>query len=112
MTTIYRIETFDGYGPYRLGKIINTSPTFNRPMPFDDGIPIKATPSVNPTFFCGFDSLDKLLQWFDSLNDLITLKQKEYFVAIYECPEEMVHRGQRQLVFVKNKATFKDLIPL
>lgn len=108
---IYRYEHPElGAGPYNsachqlecMGKIHNSSPA--HPLPTDDFLLFEMW--ISETVFFGFDSLDKLNQWFDGFHDII--RDAGYLIFEYDVPPRLVIFGRsgRQVVFKKNKSKF------
>jgi len=109
---VYRIENAQGFGPYRQEPYHNDMVSnFNphsvnmwdferqqpRPIPRNDGIE-----NMQEDEFCGFSSLDDLIQWFDSL--IPQLEFYDYCVSIYKVKKRFVRFGKRQVVFQRAKA--------
>lgn len=108
---IYRIEhPVNGNGPYKqtkenaprneYGESINNvhggDPT--HPAPFSDfGHMIMWYEK------CGFESIDKLLVWFES-EWIDILHDLGYLLCIYEVPDLCVHIGNFQVVYDHDKA--------
>ena len=119
--TIFRIETSEGYGPYRDGPVpsrmwmTDTSrhwdnqhpcpgdefPQWNfwNSTPFPEGYP-----KVKLEYFCGFKDLDQLFEWFDDreIDNLFKLG-----FDIYEFEVEFAFIGMYQVMFHKPTAIRK-----
>lgn len=106
MPIVYRVQNDDGYGPYGCNAFKtgvtssdwarDTDPFHeNHPCPYEDGIDRHP-----PSWLCGFDSLDKLLEWFtkEEINNLEALGFNVYEIHLDEDTYGIVY-GDMQLIF-------------
>ena len=114
MTTIYRVETADGRGPYKSVSMFSRSwldeayalDSFQRDYFDDDAVDLRPLPEddgigyMNPEEVCAFADVQALLSWFPE--DVLEIMGKhDMRVKVYEAPDEKVRRGVRQVVAVK-----------
>lgn len=105
---VYRLEIENGHGPYSTEetfsllaghRCLETYPTI-----FSDLINMEMKWNFN--VFCGFDSFDKLLQWFGKeLPGLCQLKNNSIYLTIYEIDSQYVYNtySNKQVGFYKEK---------
>lgn len=105
---IYRVETIDGTGPYRIDSIGQLA-TFICLTHSN----IATHPPITVDFnenqwkeekFCGFNNLDQLFNWFGDVIDVIT--GKGFYISEYVCRRKYIDNGKsgKQIMFVKSKA--------
>ncbi len=100
---VFRIENDKKKGPYHGDCGVMIGGTYDtHPTPDVDGIDI-AKEDV-----CGFDSLDKLLDWFGHV--LPQLEARGFRTCVYRVKKKFVKRGKRQVCFVKHRARFVGVI--
>lgn len=107
---VFRIETIDdGKGPYMNFDIDASSWQLqdhnSLPTPLQDDIE-----GFRDYHSCGFESLDKLYQWFilEEINNLLSLG---FVIAEYEVDDCHVIKGNMQVAFNKNEAVLiRDII--
>lgn len=114
-TTVYRVETEDGTGPFKIGFLNRTTvETFRvHPCPWEDEKLKKK--GIHPwrmsEYYCGLSSLEQYEKWFGSnnyfLNDPAT---KKLVLSKYEVPIRYVRAGKTQVLFKKEKATKREVI--
>lgn len=118
MAKVYRIENTDGIGPYRSfngAYFINTDIKLNRPGPYSDiGPEFDTWGSAIENYYFGFESLEALLTWFDSTEELFILKRHNFTCNVYDIPIDVIKRGRCQLAFLKEHKTAMpiEVIPL
>jgi hypothetical protein len=123
MKTIYRVEHYDyRHGPYRAGLSGKTTKTRkcvelanklssecnfdHQPPPPYDGI----SDYHDSDYYCGFDSLDKLFDWFERW--LEELDSAGYVVAVFEVPSESIKTGHKQVMFPRKVHKRRNTVPL
>lgn len=105
MINVYRIETAEGEGPYCSSKMVELDIRIDdHPSPWSDGISI---PSHN--FICGFDSISKLMAWFDP-SDRKILQSKGFVMVVYQS-DDVVH-GYKQVMFNRKTAKRQIVVEL
>ena len=104
-----------GVGPYKANGLYHNENPLSRkddfPFPFllshDDECDIKHPHTyldigikrfTEDDEFCGFESLDDLISWFDG-TDLMLLEKEGFTIKVFQ--GEIVDRGQYQVVFKK-----------
>lgn len=110
---IFRIEDQNGMGPYN-SKFIGLDWQINshlnpnsHPSPdVDIGLrsKIEEIKWIRSLFYCGFESMQSLNQWFHP-KELIALLNAGFTVVTYECSEGYLYVGDRQVIFWKEMAT-------
>lgn len=105
---IYRIENKDGRGfifcggEYEGLKVLQHHLTINRdryPTPLhDSGI----RRFIRSTEVCGAWCLELLIDWVSPV--IPQLVKAGFDIVVYECPEEHITIGERQLLFVREYA--------
>lgn len=60
-------------------------------------------------FYFGFETEGHFYKWFDE-EDFETLRNKGYYLALYEVDDNSVIKGRTQLVFKRSQATQVDFI--
>lgn len=138
MGLIYRVERFDGTGPY-VGqhelpeKILPSGFTNEHPDPSDDSLlvdrinmqirreaeddehyrPVSMFSFImDRGYFFGFNSQDQLRRWFYADEWLVKLDQNGFNLSVYEVPPQYVFVGHTQAVFLREKATQKYRVDL
>lgn len=137
---VYRIEDAFGRGPYRdhslrdfsanqiedLAEMVEYHRDSQHPHPSEDGIDSESVflPSTsvldgrqfNPAYYCGFDSIESLCEWFSSFEPALAAAGfSVYEYEIDETVEGSVLFGHKQVVFKKEFArldAINDLIDL
>lgn len=105
---ILRVENNDGGGPYC--RVVHTSDEMHamldrhscckeHPTPFQHGEPWWWEPS-NYRMVCGFENKQQLDQWFTP-EEIHTLQDNGFGVAVYQVEEQYIGFGRRQIVFLK-----------
>lgn len=93
MMKLYRIEDTNAAGPYmRDSHIVLPFTNSLHPEPFDDGIE-----EFDETYICAFESLESAANWFCKKSIEILSETKDFFLSVYEAPEEMVLIGGHQV---------------
>jgi hypothetical protein len=119
MKTIYRVEHYDRrHGPYpashekmngqcqELAEKLHKSWTPDQhPPPCFDGIL-----DYSDDYYCGFDSLDALFDWFEQW--LEELQAHNYHIAVFEVEENDTLRGGKQVMFKRKKYRRKQTLRL
>lgn len=115
---VYRVESRDGIGFYRVVGLGSNKISYmelgqfhdriHHPEPEDDGIP-----HFSSLMFYGFRNRKHLQNWFlsasqSSINAVAA--HKVLFITSYEIDEEYVVHGNKQCVFIRNKAKKLDLM--
>jgi hypothetical protein len=99
---IYRVEDYNGKGPYFNDTMIILSPHNNQPLPRQDNL------TITEEDYCCFNSIEQLHAWF--YQDYATLELHGFFIAIYSVPDLCVKIGSTQCLFNKYRATLVDTI--
>lgn len=105
MTTVYRVQRPNGYGPYWLYNLwlgygegdavwIHGHNDDTHPSPRDDGLNVFLGAME---WKCGFRDLDQLSDWFTD-EELVTLYSHGF--AIYEIEAERIQVGKRQILYI------------
>lgn len=119
MKTIYRVEHYDRrHGPYpaswtemnkrcreMANKLIRELDYARQPEPCSDGIV-----NYGGDYYCGFDSLDALFDWFEQW--LEELQKHDYHVAVFEVEDNDTLRGEKQVMFRRKKYRRKQTLRL
>jgi hypothetical protein len=110
---VYRIETFDKRGAYSSGAAFGMGWSKNHPSPHED-LSLKEwwDSRGNHNWYFGFHSMEQLIQWFPKDCWDVFLKhnaarpepEKKVGISIYDCDEEDVRIGEKQTVFILDKA--------
>lgn len=121
--TIFRVETSDGYGPYRNSVFPSrmwvtdwSRHTDDRHPCSDDEFPQwywwnpqqpfpEGYPNQHDEYVCGFKDLDQLFEWFDDDVEIDNLFKLGF--DIYEFEVEFALIGKYQVMFHKPTATRK-----
>lgn len=111
LITIFRLEDENGNGIYTSDVIKPPEYKNHQTMPYDeqnfkflfkkDSNGLKT--SRTKDWFFAFKSLDSLEKWFGS--DLDSMLE---YITVYEVPKKFIIEGQKQIIFKKDKATFKQ----
>jgi hypothetical protein len=103
---VYRIENESGCGPY-FGSMNYSDWTdgfhnaaTGRPMPYEDNI----TATDHSLFRFGFESMDKLTQWF-TFAEIGRLLDQGFRVVSFQVDIQHTVIGNKQLVFKREQAT-------
>ena len=111
MAKVYRIEHKDieyndlvRVGPYGASGHFDSCqwtkrdhiPRTGHPSPWADGIEVPDNENESD-YFCGFPTLKKLMEWFDT-KERRNLKKLGFVIAIYEPAK--VRCGEHQVVFI------------
>jgi|GEM_PF-3695731 len=119
MKTIYRVEHYDRrHGPYEASynemnkkckklaeKLDREFLVEQHPPPLTDGIR-----DYSVSHYCGFDSLDALLDWFEEW--LEDLEECGYHVAIFEVEDSELLHGNKQVMFKRKEHRRKQALKL
>jgi hypothetical protein len=108
MSLVYRVQNKDGMGPYNCGCHPDPRSSPTKPTPQND-IGILRRPEYSEEF-CGFQSLQSLLDWFpDPI--LVILHEKGFFICVIEA--EITAWGQYQVLFKRSKldTLYSRIIP-
>jgi hypothetical protein len=107
---VYRVEhLLTGDGPYTNGDqsinaALDAGFTSNHPAPCDDGIWSSHSEGFDyPQYRYGFESVESLLNWFDS-DAMQVLFDNGYVVATYYVPGTAVRLGYCHLAFNHDRA--------
>lgn len=74
------------------------------------GAPVDQLPKKwNKEFYFGFESVEHFYRWFDD-DDLYELRDKGYYIAVYEVCDNSVLLGLTQLMYKLSDATQVDFI--
>jgi len=110
MLTVYRVEHYDRrHGPYlasfekmnkrclALANKLHQGFTHEQhPPPGTDGIL-----NYSPDYYCGFDSIDALFDWFEQWME--ELQEHDYYIAVFEVEDSDVRHGGKQVMFKRKK---------
>lgn len=107
MDKIWRVQNIDGQGCYRQvdDELLEMNPwrPSRQPLPEDDkGIDRR----ILEEEYCGFESKEQALQWFDT-EVLLKLEQVGYMLT--EIEGYITARGKCQVLFVKDRASFPEV---
>ena len=119
MKTIYRVEHCDRrHGPYHSswdkmnrrcqGLADKLGDEFNlglQPPPPYDGIL-----NFSGDYYCGFDSLEALFNWFERW--LEELQEHNYHIAVFEVEDADTLHGDKQVMFKRKKYRRKQALQL
>ena len=111
---VYRIEDKEYFiGPYQhpdtKDVILNQYSGYKfHPTPTDD-IPNLKWVQIRDYHF-GFESLDKLFEWFDCEETHNLFKVKGFQVSIYKVDSDNVKVGSKQVAFKRNLAELVDYL--
>ncbi|MFI5840573.1 hypothetical protein ACIA8K_12775 [Catenuloplanes sp. NPDC051500] len=116
-TTVYRVETRYGFGPYAGNYEFLTKTQLglrNRICDVhegsDDHPGIRNDPGLpNEDYYCGFAELEDAAAWFDGFGK--ALRRASFHISIYEIDPRHVRQGRTQLCFRLAEATFVRRIP-
>src|SRR6186997_2885349 len=101
MRMVFRIEDKRGNGPYRGRSVGLDCRPSEHPLPFEEDI------RITSEYICGFESIKKLLAWFND-DDRSLLHRNEMMLVVYQTSDIMY--GKRQIVFnqltARKKMTF------
>lgn len=106
---VYRYEHKEtGRGPYHSGNediseaLADHNGSNRHPLPFDDGLNLD-----NCDLFFGFDSFEKLEEWFDGIHEILYFHG--FFVSVYEVDIAHIQfsKSGRQVAFEKS---FSELV--
>jgi hypothetical protein len=108
---VYRVEYTDGEGPYRARKGNAELVTASGQICGDHGWGDKEHPppeleglDLSSDWYCGFESEEKLIDWFRDHNWLRRLADLGYRFVAYWVDDDSVQCGQRQLIFLMGEA--------
>lgn len=125
LTTVYRIENKDGYGPY---TSMECFPAL-RKMRDKHNANLNRWPTACSTYIlnalvraklafsdccCGFTSLRQLTEWFDS-DDLGVLFDCNFRLAMYEVESAFIVYTEEQILFIRKQADlvcFMDIVDI
>ena len=104
MKQVYRLETQQGEGVFMNGGHHHYSDHAQddpgrMPSPHEDGL------QITPTYHCGFDSMEQMLEWFSEPEHYHHLDTAKILVRLYEVEDEHVKHGGHQDIFVRHLAT-------
>lgn len=109
---VFRIETVEGLGPYKIRESGGDSPLRRhfwdeerQPLPHNDGLPFRDLfgDDIPKDFHFGFHSIGRLLSWFNP-DERRSLREAGFGIAVYHVPSEEVLMGFKQCVFKKERA--------
>lgn len=110
---VYRIEDRDGEGAFRNLVSIAMCEVhyagFCEPDPYRHPDP-RYCPVLRDVFrggsdqHFGFDTIQKLLSWFDSERIRVAMHKLGGVLVVYECPDEHCVVAPEQMIFLKSKA--------
>jgi hypothetical protein len=109
---VYRVETFDKRGAYTSCVALGVGRSEDHPTPCDDLI-LKEwwNDSALENWYFGFCSMEQLIQWFPKDDWGVFIKynseidsKRRVGISIYECSDEDVRVGEKQTVFILDKA--------
>lgn len=108
---VYRIEHKD----YRSGPYTGSATLGSRywcsevcPGPSDDDMP---TWAMDYTYYFGFAKMKQMFTWFRA-RDIFRMRREGFRVYRYKIDDKQVCLGQRQLAFVRAKATVREEVKL
>ena len=107
MAIVYRVENWEGFGPYsRIAPRLSYDPQCH-PEPDLEGLDVDSSMSF------GFADFFKLMLWFSS-EEIKTLGHwgEDWLISKYEVPDEHLQSSHTQTVFRKSKAKLLGCIPL
>jgi hypothetical protein len=116
---VYRVETIDGDGPYvnsglYLDLIECNNSSKAHPHPSNDDLLEECWGwGGSYEYSYAFESIEHYKEWFyhkDKREEATT--QAKGHLVIYDAPEGSYTKGAKQVMFLKDKATFIDLLPL
>lgn len=87
---------------------------YRHPSAYDDRGLAKVYTLVGPgsPWFFGFESMGALARWFDSEAIRVEMARLGGVVVVYEADEAHVHKGEWQLIFLKEKARRVETIAI
>jgi len=104
-TTVFRIEDCNGVGPYQNKNVRMTqwATHDHNNSPATPHESLWAEWTRGATYRYGFISVQHLLHWFN-IDELLTLNNLGFKVAIYECDSDRIVATAHQAVFDAHKA--------
>ena len=119
---VYRIEDSKGRGAFNnlvfhARDIVQDAGFWNEPNPVRHPSPNEC-PVLRPVFkgwgdqYFGFDTIQKLVSWFDSERIRVAMHELGGRVVVYECPDEHCVIAPEQMIFIKSKARVVEYIPI
>lgn len=108
MAIVYRVENWEGFGPYsQIAPSIDVD-LERRPEPEEDELH-----RFRLRWVFGFGGLDALASWFSGqVIGALSRDGEHWLISKYEVEERYIDRGRLQLAFDKDRATHLGCAPL
>lgn len=115
LINVFRIEGPDGNGPYHYPYVEGMGDAHQGSSTPDPRLDeLEGGGGIRPNEYCGFDSMDKLIEWFTTGGDWLgeMANMGIYVVVCDTVPRSAVRKGEMQLVYDKSLLTHRERVGL